>query len=360
MKFTKFLAIPLALCFSPTTHALSFNLNNTTGMSAQYLAGFQAAANWWSAQFSDNATVNINIGIAALAQNILGQAGSSRESYFYSDVRNALAADITSTSDVTAVSNVQTGDYFNYFTNSASAGGFVNPYLDNDESLNNYFISMTTANAKALGLGVTNATAADASITFSSAFSWDFDSSNGISSGTYDFVGVAAHEIGHALGFISNVDMLDVYGGQGYSSDDLTYYGYGPTTLDLFRYSTNSCNAEGSSYQDLSADNRSKYFSIDGCTTNLGTFSTGVVNGDGNQASHWEDDLGLGLMDPTFASREIGNISELDLTALDVIGWNRMGATLPATVPTPSAIGLIGSGLLALFATMQRRKRYAF
>ena len=49
--------------------------------------------------------------------------------------------------------------------------------------------------------------------TFSSAFSFDFNPDDGVTAGQMDFIGVAIHEIGHALGFISGVDTYDYYGG---------------------------------------------------------------------------------------------------------------------------------------------------
>jgi hypothetical protein len=68
---------------------------------------------------------------------------------------------------------------------------------------------MSTSNAKALGLVAGNAPGIDGSITFSSNFSFDLDPSDGISAGDYDFVGIATHELGHLLGFVSGVDVLD-------------------------------------------------------------------------------------------------------------------------------------------------------
>lgn len=50
----------------------------------------------------------------------------------------------------------------------------------------------------------------DGSITFNSKRTFDFDPSNGITAGQFDFVGTATHEIGHVLGFISGVDILDL------------------------------------------------------------------------------------------------------------------------------------------------------
>ena len=81
---------------------------------------------------------------------------------------------------------------------------------------------LTTAQAKALGL-VTPVGGLDGSVGFSGPTSrFDFDRSDGISPGQYDFVGVAEHEISEILGRIS-----------GLSSDDPHY----ATAYDLFRFS---------------------------------------------------------------------------------------------------------------------------
>ena len=96
---------------------------------------------------------------------------------------------------------------------------------------------------------------------------------------------------------------------------------------------------------DWTADARAKYFSIDGGATSLGgaTFSTGRF-GDARQASHWKDNLGLGIMDPTAApSGERMVVGPNDVNAFDVIGWN-----LTAAVPEPSTYALFGLGLLAI------------
>src|SRR5262249_44836054 len=45
--------------------------------------------------------------------------------------------------------------------------------------------------------------------------------------------------------------------------------------------------------------------------------------GDGRQASHWKDNLGIGIMDPTSVPAGQANVvTTRDIQALDVIGWN--------------------------------------
>ena len=79
--------------------------------------------------------------------------------------------------------------------------------------------------------------------------------------------------------------------------------------------------------------------------------ATGVYNGDGDQASHWKDNMNLGIMDPTAAPGEVLNISENDLIAMDLIGWE--------VVPEPSTIILLlmaGAMMIAGHAGKRWRK----
>ncbi|NJR32447.1 MAG: hypothetical protein HC778_05960 [Chamaesiphon sp. CSU_1_12] len=77
----------------------------------------------------------------------------------------------------------------------------------------------------------------DGSISFNNAFNWDFNRNDGISGGAFDFIGIAAHELGHSLGFISGVDTLDGNAsGTFYNDRQFTYV----SPLDLLRYSTDS------------------------------------------------------------------------------------------------------------------------
>jgi PEP-CTERM motif len=311
--------------------------------------GFQAGANRWSALLNDNVTINVTIDFPALAPGILGQASSASVVQSYGSVRTALVADALTADDAQASASLPAGASLTFVT-SNTAGTRV---LDNDGSGNNAFLDINRANAKALGLVAGNAAGEDAAISFSSNFTWDFDPSNGILGSAYDFIGVATHEIGHALGFTSGVDTVDYYSGPttGAGTIDLNPYAIF-NTLDLYRYSASADTlVSGTRVMDL-AQGGSPFFSLDGGTTNLALFSTGPYDGDGRQASHWKDNLGLGILDPTAAPGELLAITALDRRALDVIGWNLSAAS----APEPGTLSLLALGGVGVIGLRRRNK----
>ncbi|MFH7043759.1 NF038122 family metalloprotease [Paucibacter sp. JuS9] len=345
-----------ALCASTTSAlALDFQLSFIAGTSLQEQQSFITAASMWSAKFSDPVTVKLTVGTGALDAGVLAQAGSRRLVGSYSSVAAQLALDATSALDDTAVANLTAGPSFGLLMNRTSdnpnGAGSATPFVDANGSANNSQIRLTAANARALGYtfgvgGVSGGcTDCDAFIQFSTGFSWDHDGSDGITAAAYDFVGIAVHEIGHALGFVSGVDTMDANSTGAFGSNAFTYV----SPLDLFRWSDESRAANVS---DWTADNRDKYFSVDRGLTEGALFSNGVTRGDGRQASHWKDNQGIGILDPTAARGEFLSISENDLMALDAIGWDRAAA-----VPIPSTLLLSGLGLLALLGSRRGQRR---
>jgi hypothetical protein len=377
--------------------ALTFKFTAPDGTAPQAISGFEAAGDRWASLFTDNVTINIDIGFTPLGAGILAQARSVRTMYNYSDVVNALTTDRTSADDFLAVANLPNGTatslntLINRTSDNPNGSGSATPYVDT-LGANTSMLNISNANAKALGLidgqptipsrnistvqgsaptpdpnmdmsdtfnevPANLSTGADAEITFSSGFAFDFDPTDGIDSGKFDFVGVATHEIGHALGFTSGVDVLDnnsppVRGPFG--DNQFTFV----NSLDLFRYSADSTAAGAI---DWTADTRAKYLSFDRGASSIGALATGSNFGDGQQASHWKDSPNyitnpeLGIMNPTFTNGQLGVITENDLRAFDAIGWNRTGAIVATEVPEPSNV--IGTLLFAGFGARMLFKR---
>ncbi len=330
------------------TNALTFNFTSASGnVTPDVVNGFQQAGALWSSLLSDNVTVNVSIDYLHLGGNTLGQAGSYQGTVSYSAFYAALNADRTSADDIAAVSSLSNSSTFNrlinYTSNNPNGAGSLTAYTDNP----NNTITINTANAHALGL-YGGYTGLDAEIIFSSDYAWDFNRSDGISAGQYDFIGVAAHEIGHALGFTSSIDELDNSGGTQTASS------FTATPLDLFRFSTASTTQNAI---DFTVGTTDKYFSLDKGVTKIASFSTGTVNGDTWQASHWQDSQSLGIMDPTTASQEILQITQNDLRAFDAIGWNRVSD--PTKLPEPEQY--VGTLMVMAFGvrTIVKRKRLA-
>ena len=351
-------ATTLKFAFTPVGALATLQTSNPT-LYGNVTEGFTTAGNIWAGYFRDDMTLNVNIDYPSMGYNILGSTNIETLGYYYADVRTALQFDRTSADDFLAASNLPAGPNLSFLTNDASTGVLV---VDANDTANNAVLDVPRANAKALGFtyegSITpNDAALDASISFSSDFDWDFDRSDGISSGTYDFVGVAIHEIGHAMGFLSGVDYVDFFSAP---------YGYYPLDLDPYRvftvldlYRRGARNGGGLDFAADGTGSDNPYFSLDGGATAIGTFSTGSYNGDGGQASHWKDNLGLGILDPTFGYGELGIVSALDVRAFDVIGYDLVVEQGAVPEIDPAGFGSALALALGVLGMIERRRQQA-
>ena len=334
---TALLILSLGATGLTTKAQVGFNFTLDGSVPQNVIDGFNQAGNLWSALITTPVTVEITIGFSSLGGSTLGNASSSQYFTSYSSYRSSLVSTSTSSFDTTALANLPDTTSFAVSYNHLKVGDTPASATPAVGSTNRIIVNQ--ALLRALGSTDTYENP-DASITFSSDFDFDFDRSDGITAGQFDFVGVAAHEIGHALGFNSIVDSIDANA----LTTPLDASTIDPTASDLFRFSANGV-------RDISAGTAA-FFSIDNGLTSIGALSTGVNTGNGRQASHWLDNQGLGLMDPTLSAGELGVISLNDLQALDVMGWS-IGQF--SAVPEPSAATVI-VGLISLFVVSRRRR----
>src|SRR5262249_6765959 len=191
---------------------LTFDSSTNSAPSA-FFAAMNAVAQFLDNVFANPITVNITVGYGringqALISGALGQSQTNFNQYSYSAIRGALIASASTLNQSTAASTLPASDPTN--------GG-------------NYWVA--TAEAKAIGLSGASA-ATDGFIGFASTgVTWTYSTTNGgsVAPGSYDFFGVAAHEITEVLGrdlFVGNQD------GQGIGPNSYT-------PLDLFHYSSN-------------------------------------------------------------------------------------------------------------------------
>jgi|RhiMetdeSRZDD1v2_1073273.scaffolds.fasta_scaffold365171_2 PEP-CTERM motif-containing protein len=339
MRRTLGLALFLWLFSTLNAGAASILINPGPALSASpdALAAFNRAATTWGTLLTDPVTVTITANLVSLANpSVIGSTSSVVLTAGYTLIRNAMVADAADEPDDAIVASLPTAAQFTAF-------------LPTGFSLNGNLVA-TKANLKALGFTGLDAAfgASDATMSFNSNFAFDYDNSNGVGAGLIDFETVALHEIGHALGFLSWVDIIDVLAAQN------TPMPVAFSTLDLFRFSAAAglhptTAAEFTTDPRMLVPGQAAVFSD---ASREFAFSTGVNFGDGRQASHWKDDaltgVHIGVMDPSLAAATVAGLTPADIHALDVIGWD-------VSVPEPSTMVLVAGGLIVALRRRSRR-----
>jgi hypothetical protein len=275
--------------------AITFNISYGSGVPAAAQTVVTNVVNYFASQFNDAVSLNFTVNWGSIGG--LGASSYSLFTYTYGQVTGALSSDSKTSDDATTVASLAASDPIS----------------------GTHSWTMVRAEAKALGLIAGTATGSDGSMTFSNSAAFDFDNSNGVTSGQYDFYGVVAHELSELMGREVNAIGNNVATGAGYHP------------LDLFKYSGTGAH--------VFAGTTPGYFSVNNGTTNLANFNTNP-NGDfGDWAS--------GINDSFLAfsnSGVINPVSQFDLREMDVIGWDRVGVDdFPADATTTGVVPASGT-----------------
>lgn len=285
------------------TFTSNFNANFGANAAAAQ-AAWISAANVFTTNFTDNIHINLTVDAVA-GTSVFGQSNTSLFSTSYANLRALVVADKTTASDNIAI----------------GAGGSMT-VADPTGGSGTWWV--TKAQAKAIKLIADDLTN-DGTTTFGAGNNFSFSGTPG--AGSYDFKGIAAHEISEVMG------RLGLKGGN--------IGGFSPSYSlnDNFSYTGPSAKAV--------AGGANNNFSIDDGTTLLKLWNNNVANG--LDSRDWAG--GTNDAFNQFSSSGVVNpVSAVDLQLMDVIGYDL------APVPEPATIAV---GLLCLGVGMARRRRSA-
>jgi len=159
------------------------------------------------------------------------------------------------------------------------------------------------------------------SISINSNNQFDFDPRDGIDPDKLDFEAIMLRELGRAFGFVSRAGSLEAEFDTRPSVPATQY----ATIWDVFRVRDQvSFTDFGTAVRAQLSGGEQVFFAGDQYFP-LSTGRSDGRGGDGRPAGHWKDDeltgQYIGIMDPTYAPGERGDITANDLTALDYFGF---------------------------------------
>jgi len=171
-------------------------------------------------------------------------------------------------------------------------------------------------------------------MTINSDFSWDYDPSNGITSGSFCFQSVLAHEVGHVLGFTSGADFrfLDI------------------ETLDVFRFQLS--DGSGNYNPDTLAEFQTTARMVDqnapgtndDVVSDIISVEYQMSDGEPYQCSHFSQGNVYAIMQPAVSSGTTyypDFYKTPDKTMLDAIGWD-----YPIWYTLTTNINPVGTGIV--------------
>jgi PEP-CTERM motif len=266
------------------TFTANFNTNFGANAAAAQ-ASWISAANVFTSNFTDNITVNITVDAVA-GTSVFGQSNTSLFGFSYGALRTVVVADAKTGNDAIAI----------------GAGGSMT--VADPSGGSEWWV--TRAQGKALGL-IASDLANDGTTTFGAGNPFTFSGS--ITAGTYDFKGVAAHEISEVLGRLGlKGATIGSFPNSHSLADNFSYTGAATKIID------GGTNAN---------------FSIDNGTTLLKLYNDYTVNG--LDSRDWAG--GTNDSFNQFSNSGVVNpVSAVDLQEMDVIGYDLVAVPEPATV----------------------------
>jgi hypothetical protein len=270
---------------------LIFNVSG--GLSPEATQAVAEVEAYIERQFASPVSVTVSFSMQSMGSGVLGAAGSNYVSPpSWPTMRDALQSSMDADDDIQ--NWLPTGSTIPVRYNIAS--DFIT-----DENR----VYATRGNYSALA-GQQGGTAV--SITLNTDFSWDFDPSNGVPGSFWCFQSVLVHEVGHALGFTSGTD---------FRSFDME-------TLDVYRFQRTAWNPSTlAEFQTLPRTVHKN--SLNDANSDIIVAEYRMEDGNPRQASHFRDNLSIGIMDPTLGGGQTfwpNFYRKADLDMLDAIGWS--------------------------------------
>ncbi len=262
---------------------IQFSYDSSVGSAPTgFTQALKVAASYLDHLFVDPITVTINVGYGEITQSgattsvTSGALGGTNDDAYWTlaQTQQNYAAHVTSADQAGAYSEI------------LAATSLADDYID-----------ISSAQEKALGQISANASGSDGSVGFQTngagGVYYDFNPLQRGAFNEWDFIGVALHEISHALGRISDVGMGGV-----------------ATLLDMFRY-------QSAGQLQTNPTGSPAYFSLNGGATNIANFDStnqdpADWSGNGNDANN------------AFGSLSVANnFGQADLRELNALGFTR-------------------------------------